>query len=123
MKFDTKVNDFKIKTNPKISVVVPTLNQGSFIERTIKSILNQKYQNKEIVVVDGLSTDMALEIIKGFKNQIKWISEKDKGQADAINKGFDRCNGEIMAWINLMMFIFQTHLNMSLNFLKIIQMM
>ncbi|MGC4035933.1 MAG: glycosyltransferase family 2 protein [Chitinophagaceae bacterium] len=86
---------------PKISIVTPSYNQGQFIEETILSIINQDYPNLEYIVIDGGSTDNSVEIIKKYSNKIYyWISEKDSGQADAINKGFKKATGEIINWIN-----------------------
>lgn len=86
---------------PKISIVTPSYNSGDFLEETILSILNQKYQNLEYIIIDGGSTDNTLDIIRKYENRITyWVSEPDKGQADAINKGFLRCTGEIFNWIN-----------------------
>jgi hypothetical protein len=86
---------------PKISIVVPTYNQGKFIDKTLQSIIDQQYQNLELIVVDGGSTDNTLSIIKQYESYIAWwISEPDSGQTAAINKGFSRSSGEIMAWIN-----------------------
>ncbi len=97
---NNKQNNLSLTKKPKISIVVPSFNQGTFVKRTIDSILDQNYKNKEVIIVDGNSTDNTLEVLKTFKNKIKWISEKDNGQADAINKGFKNCTGDIMAWIN-----------------------
>ncbi len=83
----------------KISIVTPSLNQGNYIEDAIQSVLNQNYKNFEHIIIDGLSTDNTIEILKKYKH-LKWISEKDEGQSDAINKGFQRCTGDIMAWLN-----------------------
>ncbi len=84
-----------------ISIVVPSFNQGQYLEDTITSILNQNYPNLELFVVDGGSNDNSVDIIKKYARQIKWwVSEKDKGQSDAINKGFSRCSGDIITWIN-----------------------
>ena len=83
----------------KISVITPSFNQGKFIEQTIQSVLNQNFPNFEHIIVDGGSTDGTIEILKKYPH-LKWISEKDKGQSDALNKGFRLATGEIIAWIN-----------------------
>ena len=86
---------------PKISVVMPCYNMEKYIEQTIKSILNQDYSNLELIIVDGASTDNSLSIIKKYSDKISvLISEKDKGQYDAINKGFSNATGDIFCWIN-----------------------
>ena len=85
---------------PKISVITPSYNQGNFIEQTIKSVLNQNYPNLEYIIVDGGSTDGTLEILRKYDTKIIWKSEKDKGLADAINKGLRLATGEIVAYIN-----------------------
>lgn len=86
---------------PKISIVTPTFNQGKYIEETILSIISQNYPNLEYIIVDGGSTDNTLDIIKKYNNQIAyWVSEPDRGQTHALNKGFARCTGEIVAYIN-----------------------
>jgi hypothetical protein len=86
---------------PRISVVTPCLNQGAFLEETIRSVLDQNYPNLEYVVVDGGSTDGSIEIIKKYADRLSWwTSEPDGGHFDAINKGFARTSGEIMGWIN-----------------------
>lgn len=86
---------------PKISIVTPSYNQGQYIEETILSILNQNYPNLEYIIIDGGSTDDTVEIIKKYEDRIKyWVSERDEGQADAINKGLEKCTGDIFNWIN-----------------------
>ena len=86
---------------PKISIVTPSYNQGQYIEETILSILNQNYPNLEYIIIDGGSTDNTIEVIKKYEDRINyWVSEKDNGQADAINKGIEKCTGEIFNWIN-----------------------
>ncbi len=86
---------------PKISIVTPSYNQGRFLERTIISVLNQNYPNLEYIIIDGGSTDESVKIIKKYERYLAyWISESDAGQSDAINKGFAKSTGEILAWLN-----------------------
>lgn len=86
---------------PKITVVTPSFNQAEFLERTIQSVLSQNYPNLEYIVIDGGSTDGSVEIVKKYEDRIDyWISEPDRGQAHAINKGFEKSTGEILAWLN-----------------------
>ena len=90
-----------MNTNVKISIITPSYNQGEFIEQTIQSVLNQTYKNIEYIIVDGGSTDQTLEIINQYRDRIDvLISEKDKGQSDAINKGFRLATGKLAGWIN-----------------------
>ena len=85
---------------PKISIITPSYNQGSFIQETIESVLNQKYPNLEYIIMDGGSTDTTLKILKSYGNKINWVSKKDNGQADAINQGIKKSSGEIIAYLN-----------------------
>jgi hypothetical protein len=86
---------------PLFSIVIPTLNQGPFIEDTLLSILWQGYDNVEIIVVDGGSTDETPSVLERYRPWIRvLISEPDRGQSDAINKGFRRASGSIFAWLN-----------------------
>src|SRR5574337_877614 len=85
---------------PKISVITPTLNQARFIERTICSVLDQDSPCLEYIVLDGGSVDGTLDILQKYEKYLKWISRKDEGQADAINKGIAMAGGEIIAYLN-----------------------
>ena len=86
---------------PKMSLITPTFNSGKYLEETIKSVISQNYPELEYIIIDGGSTDNTIEIIKKYSEYIKyWVSETDKGMYDAINKGFQKSTGEIMAWIN-----------------------
>lgn len=86
---------------PKISVVTPSLNQAEFLEETIRSVLLQNYPNLEYLVIDGGSSDGSVEIIQKYDRWINlWESEPDRGQAHAINKGFDRSTGQWLTWLN-----------------------
>ena len=91
----------KFSLSLTISIVTPTYNQGQYIEQTIQSVLNQNYPNLEYIIIDGGSTDNTVEIIKKYEKHLKfWVSEKDNGQANAINKGLQYCTGEIFNWLN-----------------------
>lgn len=86
---------------PKITIVTPSFNQGGFLEETILSILNQKYENLEYIIIDGGSTDNSVEIIRKYEKDIAyWVSEKDEGQTQAINKGFQKATGDLVGWMN-----------------------
>ncbi|WKN40711.1 glycosyltransferase family 2 protein [Tunicatimonas pelagia] len=86
---------------PKISIVVPSYNQGKFIEKTIRSVQLQNYPNLEFIIVDGGSTDNTVDVIRQYEDHLDfWVSEKDNGQAHAINKGLQSATGDILYWIN-----------------------
>ena len=85
---------------PKLSVITPTLNQAQFIAATVESVLGQGYPNLEYWVLDGGSTDGTAELMQRFAGQLIFISEPDKGQVDAINKGLRLCSGEVVAYLN-----------------------
>ena len=84
----------------KISIIIPSYNTADFIEETIQSILSQNYPNLECIVIDGGSTDGTLDILKKYESEIVWVSEKDRGQSDAINKGLRVASGDVYACLN-----------------------
>ncbi len=84
---------------PFISILTPSYNQGKYIERTILSVLQQNYPHFEHIVIDGGSTDETIEILRKYPH-LKWISQRDRGQADALNKGLQMVTGEIVGWLN-----------------------
>jgi glycosyltransferase involved in cell wall biosynthesis len=84
---------------PLVSIVTPSLNQGRFIEETIRSVLDQDYPRIEHIVVDGGSTDETLDVLRRYP-RVAWRSEPDDGQADAVNKGFRMAEGKIFGWLN-----------------------
>jgi glycosyltransferase involved in cell wall biosynthesis len=87
---------------PLVSIVTPSYNQGRFIRATILSVLGQDYPRIEYWVIDGGSTDETLAILREFEHdpRLQWVSEPDRGQSDAINRGLARCSGELFAWLN-----------------------
>ncbi|MBU0572825.1 glycosyltransferase [Patescibacteria group bacterium] len=93
-----------MKSLPKISIVIPSYNKGEYIQETLESIVSQRYPNLEVIIQDGASTDETVGIVKGFAKKypkiINWISKKDRGQVDAINRGLEKATGEIITYIN-----------------------
>lgn len=86
--------------HPLVSIITPSFNKGPYIEETLQSIRNQTYPHIEHIVIDGGSTDETLSILEKYSGDIVWISEPDKGQSDAINRGWKRSHGEIIAYLN-----------------------
>src|SRR5437762_13389355 len=85
---------------PTVSIVTPSFNQAQYIEATIRSVLEQDYPAIEYSVMDGASTDGTLNVLRRYEGRLRWVSQRDAGQADAINKGFAQTSGEILGWLN-----------------------
>ncbi|AFZ46689.1 glycosyl transferase family 2 [Cyanobacterium stanieri PCC 7202] len=93
---------------PKITIVTPSYNQGEYLEETIRSVLLQGYPNLEYIIIDGGSNDNSVEIIEKYSPWLAyWVSEKDQGQSNGINKGFQKATGDIIAWLNSDDYYFQ----------------
>jgi glycosyltransferase involved in cell wall biosynthesis len=101
MKVEAKVVPSAGKKLPKISIVTPSFNQGTYLEECIRSILDQEYANLEYFIIDGGSSDESVEIIQKYADRLtSWVSERDRGQSDAINRGLKQATGELVTWLN-----------------------
>ena len=107
-----------------VSIITPSYNQAAYVEQTICSVLEQDFPNIEYIVIDGASTDGSVDIIKKYAAKFAyWVSEKDNGQAEAINKGFARASGDIIAWLNSDDYYLPGTVSAAVKYLKKIQML
>ena len=97
---EPRAGHIHVESWPVVSIVTPSFNQGRFLRRTIDSVLTQSYPHVEFVVIDGGSTDESVDILKSYGARFPWVSERDRGQTHAINKGFSRTHGDIQAYLN-----------------------
>lgn len=105
--------------NPLLSIVIANYNYGRFLEEAIQSVLSQSCDDYELIIVDGGSTDNSVEIIKKYEDKIAWwVSEKDKGQSDAFNKGFTHANGKYLTWLNADDLLIPNRLGKLIAYLK-----
>ncbi len=103
----------------KISIVTPSFNQAGFLEKTIHSVINQHYSHLEYIVMDGGSNDGSIDILRKYMEYLtKWASEPDKGQSDAINKGFKKATGDLLCWLNSDDILFPGTLRRIASFFK-----
>jgi glycosyltransferase involved in cell wall biosynthesis len=89
-----------VRAGPLVSIVTPSFNMARFLGETIESVLSQDYSNIEYLVMDGGSTDGTVDLLKKYDSRLRWVSERDDGQADAVNRGFGLCKGEIFTFLN-----------------------
>lgn len=106
-------------SRPKVSLVTPSFGQARFLEQTLRSVLDQDYPNIEYIVIDGGSSDGSVELIRRHEHRLAyWVSEPDRGQADAINKGFARASGEYVGWINSDDWLYPDAIRNTVTFLE-----
>jgi len=105
----------------KISIVTPSYNQGQFLEQTIDSVLSQAYHDLEYIIIDGGSNDNSVAIIRKYEKHLKfWVSENDKGQANALNKELTLCRGKIFNWLKIAYYLEEDALNKISLYIMII---
>lgn len=85
---------------PRIALITPSCNTGRYVADAINSVLAQEYPNVDYLVMDGGSTDQTLDVLRSFGNRVRWVSQRDEGQSDAIRRGFEQTSGEVLGWLN-----------------------